>query len=129
MECLSKFFCHHEIEYLKKNVERREIEASVGMHSLVGIHGDPPYGHGNYFSFSSGPRCVNMWAENMNHLIETGVIDEEIEVELWRTNDKEWAVVVDDRAPDDYVEESPCFTGYGSPPNTILSIMSKRYGW
>ena len=126
---MNRLFCNHEIHYMKDNVERRKIEASAGMHSLIGVHGDPPYGHANYFNFASGPRCVNMWMENMSHLKEIGAIGRQIEVEIWKDEDRAWAVVVDDQVPDNYIEDSPCFTGYGAPRGGILQIMNQKYGW
>lgn len=75
-------FGKHEREYMKENVDRGMVETSVGSHSLVGIIGDPPYSHGYYFNFAGGPRCVNMWMENMSHLVETGVLGGDIEVEV-----------------------------------------------
>lgn len=122
-------FGKHEQEYIRKNGDRRKIEASVGRHSLIGVHGDPPYDHANYFNFASGPRCVNMWLENMSHLKEIGAIKKDIEVELWKSKERLWAVVVDDRVPNDYIQDSPCFTGYGPPPESVLQIMNEKYGW
>jgi len=122
-------FGKHEQEYIKENVERLMIEASAARYSLIGVHGDPPYDHANYFRFSNGPRCVNMWMENMTHLREKGVIGPQIEVEVWENEGQSWAVVVDDRVPDDYIQDSPCFTGYAAPPESILQIMNEKYDW
>lgn len=119
----------HEEEYIDENVKKKKIPPKCYMKSLVGTIGEPPYSHGNYFTFSEPQvRCLNMWHENMVHLAKKDVIDD-IEVEIYEDGDKAWAVVVDDRVPDEYIENEPCYTGYDAPPKRIRKIMNERYGW
>lgn len=120
----------HEKEYIQESVPRKKILTDVGAHSLIGIFGDPPYDHANYFNFvDPNVRCANMWMENLDHLCQTGVLDGMVEVEMWQYQDRSWAVVDDDRVPDEYLNGEPCWTGYGAPPEPIREVMKQRYGW
>ena len=78
------------------NIREIMIPAVVGSYSLVGVSDGPyPMSFGNYFCFSRGPRCVNMWAENL----ERWVRDTGHDSILVRQYDKEYALVIDSRLP------------------------------
>lgn len=110
--------------------ETKKIPAQVGMVSLVGIMAkDYPVGFGNYFSFSNGLRSINMWAENLNHATPLYLQDGMIEVDVWTDGDKKWAVIVDQRLPEGYTTDIPCFTGCHPPSRNMLREMGAYYRW
>lgn len=107
-----------------------KIPAQVGEHSLIGTMGEPPFSHGNYFWFSNGMRSVNMWAENLYDLVDRSVLEDGyINVDVYEVKGKYWAIVTDERVPDEYLINYPCFTGGPVPPKGLLLFMSKYYEW
>ena len=113
--------CDHEKRYILNRVERKKVPMYVD--SLVrkkSFH---------YFNFTDpDARATNIRMEDMENLVETGVLsDGMIEVEIWEYKDKSWAVVVDDRASE--LTEKPFWNGYGQPPEPIKKMMNQRYGW
>lgn len=110
--------------------ETKKIPAQVGMVSLVGVTTKSyPVPFGNYFDFSNGVRCINMWAENLNHAAPLYLQDRLVEVDVWTEEDRQWAVVVDERLPEGYTTVIPCFTGYYSPSKKVLLEMGAYYRW
>ncbi len=108
----------------------QKIPARVGMVSLVGIMiKDYPVGFGNYFSFSNGLRSINMWAENLSHAAPLYLEDGLIEVDIWEEGNGKWAVVVDQRLPEGYTFDNPCFTGCRPPSREMLVKMGAYYRW
>lgn len=108
----------------------QKVYASVGMMSLVGVMSNSfPVTHGNYFSFSNGLRCINMWAENLEHAVSCYLHDTYVQVHVWQDRFEQWGVVVDDRLPEGYTTSYPCFTGSILPSKEILKEMGKMYGW
>lgn len=107
-----------------KHAIKQKIPATVGMMSLVGVRGEFPVSWGNYFWFGErGPRCVNMWAENLEEACKRFLPDGAIEGYLF---DDKWFVVADDRVPADWLYNDLCFTGGSSPsdPETIQEMYS-----
>lgn len=110
--------------------ETKKIAAQVGMMSLVGVMSKSfPVGFGNYFSFANGPRSINMWAENLEHAKSQYLTDGMIEVDVWVENGREWAVIVDERLPEGYTFNNPCFTGCYSPSRDTIAKMGAYYRW
>lgn len=108
-------------------VEEKYIEAQVGMMSLIGVGKERPCSWGNYFSFSLskpgdfwGLRCINMWAENLNTARERFLKDGLVKVRVYtenkgRENERQWAIVIDKRIPEDWLYNTCCYTGYARP--------------
>jgi len=110
--------------------ETKKIPANVGMQSLVGIMANEyPVGFGNYFYFANGMRSINMWAENLSHAASHYLQDGLVEVDVWSDGDKQWGVVVDERLPEGYTFNKPCFTGCHPPSVDMLREMKEYYGW
>lgn len=114
--------------------ENQKIDACYTQYSLIGVMGNPPFDHGNYFWFNEG-RCINMWLENMEALINDGTLDDKkIKVDIWEDRKKEnrgsrYVVVVDERIPKEYINNSPCFTGYFSPKPSWIEEWANLYSW
>jgi len=119
---------------MKFPYEEKMIPTKVGSHSLVGISGEPPYSFGNYFSFadtpgykgahqwSTGPRAVNMWAENLEHWASLG--NDTIKVRIY---EGVFAFVVNERLPEGYITQL-CFTGFGYPNVHLWKHMMELNG-
>jgi len=94
--------------------EEIELRAVVGSMSLVGILTDDyPLSFGNYFWFASGPRCINMWAENLEEIARRKAI---ITIDCTQFSDGSHtlAFVTDKRVPQDWlIKDRLCVTGYG----------------
>lgn len=111
-----------------------KLPAVVGWKSLVGVGKIRPCVWGNYFSLHgkdarTSPRVVNMWAENMTHLVDTGVLEDGmIEGKLFSYTDRHWFVVTDPRVPLEYLYNKFNFTGYYRPPLEIAMEMYAHYG-
>lgn len=83
--------------------------SDVGYVSLVCfIKKNFPMSRGNYFS-CGGYHMLNMWCENLENLVETGVLknDDEIEGVVFGGG----IVITDERIPKGYLNDSMCFTG------------------
>lgn len=83
------------------------IKSAVGMMSCVAISGSFPFSHGNYCSNIESYYFTNIWAENLQHLIRMGIIDDKIEVLLF---DETYAYVIDERVPKEALH-APYFCG------------------
>ncbi len=96
---------------IKQTTEK--IKARVGMTSLVGILTDEfPVPFGNYFDFSSGERCLNMWAENLEEFAEKYEILE-LECVVFSNGKYRMAFVTDKRVPENWLHDKLCVTGRG----------------
>lgn len=81
----------------------------IGYVSLVGIITHRfPLSFGNYFS-CDGYHMLNMWYENWNHLLETGVIKETDKIK--GTAFGNGVIITDPKIPKDYLNKKLCFTG------------------
>lgn len=122
-------------------VHELKIPAHVGGMSLIGTTDARPVGWGNYFWFQrahvpnvggeyfEGIRCVNMWAENLNTARKRFFKDEMVKVRLYSQELQHWAIVIDDRLPDDsWLYNELCFTGGRLPPKEIGLDMYKILG-
>ncbi|AGN30287.1 hypothetical protein VPFG_00288 [Vibrio phage nt-1] len=107
-------------------MKKTKITARVGMMSLVGVSGSFPYARGNYCSNTQGYYFVNLWAENLEHLINNGYLpDGQIEVLLFRDNkqqDYRYAYVIDERVPKEALH-APYFCGIA----TSVEVMRYHY--
>jgi len=77
-----------------------------------------PVAAGNYFSLAENVRVMNMWWENFSPIrksLEGGV--------LCRVYANKWAIVVDDRIPEEYLNKSLCFDDVARPPESVISEM------
>lgn len=129
-----------------KTVEK--IEPVVGMESCVWVSGTPPHHWGNYFSFASGERCVNMWSENLRAITEKLALREvECTVFSYQIDDMDGmdgmdhpnlavsadiqvrlAFVTDPRIPKDWLYDGICITGFGGAPTAVLQAMYEFAG-
>lgn len=99
-------------------IETKLINAKVNSQSLIGTSRERPVSRGNYFWVKEG-RVMNMWAENLEHLVKTKVLkDGKVEVIIYTDteNDHSWVLVIDSRVPEDYLYNKLCFTGFYRPP-------------
>lgn len=83
--------------------------SDIGYVSLVGIIGnDYPKSYGNYFS-CGGYHMLNMWYENLKHLIKIGTLnpDDEIDGVVFGGG----IVITDKKIPEGYLNKKMCFTG------------------
>lgn len=107
-------------------MKKIKIDAKVGMMSLVGVSGSFPYAHGNYCSNTQGYYFVNLWAENLEHLVANGYLpDGQIEVLLFRDNKQQnyrYAYVIDECVPKEAIH-APYFCGIA----TSVEIMRYHY--
>ena len=94
--------------------EIRNVTAKVGMMSLVGIMGkEYPLSFGNYFAFSNGLYCVNMWAENLEEIVKRNKIDT-VECTVFSDGKHQLAFVTDKRIPPNWlIQNRLCVTGHG----------------
>ena len=88
------------------------IKADVAWMSCVGVPGVFPYARGNYFTNSEGFYFTNLWAENLKHAINSGMINDGlIEVELFKdSSNYGYAYVTDPRVPSEALH-APYFCG------------------
>ncbi len=124
----------------------------VGMMSLIGVSHHRPCSWGNYFSLAGAPypRIANMWAENLETLVQNKtLLDGAVKVKLYEDLSREetdhveldnptftyrrqnqfYAIVVDDRIPDDsWLYNKLCFTGCVRPHIDIIRDMYKVLG-
>ncbi|QIW90612.1 UNVERIFIED_ORG: hypothetical protein GCAPEGMB_00265 [Vibrio phage V07] len=95
-------------------MKKAKITAQVGMMSLCGVSGSFPFSHGNYCSNTQGYYFVNLWAENLKHLVANDYLpDGQIEVLLFRDNKRQnyvYAYVIDERVPKEALH-APYFCG------------------
>lgn len=84
----------------------------VGYVSLVAYWGDFPRPRGNYFSLNTADgktyEIANMWYENLEHLIDEGIITFPIKIKLLTDS---WAIVYDDRVQRNFYTD----TSYRAP--------------
>lgn len=104
------------------------LPAQVGMQSLIGVGGKPPYSWANYFSLASGERVVNMWAENLEAAIPRYLPDGMVKVRRYDTDRGKFAVVVDERLPETWLYNKFCFTGGGFPTADVALDMYSYFG-
>lgn len=107
---------------------KTKIAAEVGMHSLVGCRGEFPLGWGNYFWFHKGPRCVNMWAENLEEATKRFLSDGMVEGYLFEDGDRQFFVVCDERIPTNWLYNKFCWTGGYSPSAEVATEMFSIHG-
>lgn len=90
------------------------IKANAHWISACGFNGTFPFKRGNYFSNSQEYYFVNLWYENLQHLLDNGYLDDgKIEVLLFKQDgsDKfECAYVIDERVPKEALH-APYFCG------------------
>ena len=114
------------------------VKAKVGGSSMVGVGKQRPCSWGNYFSLSSGPRILNMWAENLKDANEKFLSDGLVKIR----NYGEQAIIIDDRIPQEYYYNKCCFTGgrggitlevardiyslLGDPTNELLQFINPK---
>lgn len=91
----------------------QQISTQVGMMSCVGIGGEFPYKRGNYCSVGKGGcefYLCNLWAENLEHLVETGVLDGKMDALIFDDEGRKTALIVDKRIPEGVLHK-PYFCG------------------
>lgn len=105
-----------EAETSSVKMEKRKIRAQVGYSSKVRVSRmEYPLPLGNYFSFASGERCLNMWAENLNEIVNIKAM-EEVMCAVFTSGDPgatPMAIVIDKRIPEDWLNKELCMTGAG----------------
>lgn len=96
--------------------ELRNISTQIGSSSLVGIVQDGfPLPYGNYFTMG-GYSILNMWLENLEHLREEGGVLSNIPtLKAYCSKLGSTAIIVDERIPKNYLNETLCFTGASFP--------------
>ncbi|MCY9865093.1 hypothetical protein OTK49_21475 [Vibrio coralliirubri] len=93
---------------------RAFVEAKAHVISTCGVRGEFPFERGNYFTSSEKYYFVNLWYENLKHLLDNGYLEDgKIEVLLFKHLDVDkfgYAYVVDERVPKEALHE-PYFCG------------------
>ena len=103
------------------------IIPNVGCMSLVGIGGEYPLSFGNYFWFSGGPYCVNMWAENLEECVRRNEITD-LEITVFSDGDAELAFVTDKRVSEEWLNDTPCITGHGWGSRELCEACCEVFG-
>lgn len=86
----------------------RMLNAIVTSTSLIGLCETRPARWGNYFS-CDGISILNLWAENLETLIATGVIDDgKVRAIVY---DDKYGIIVDPRIQREWYYNKLCFTG------------------
>lgn len=96
------------------------IAPKIGMHSLIGVLGEAPHAHGNYFALSCGSRVLNFWAENLEAAVKQFNLNE-IWVRRYKGEGFDVCLIDDSNIPDDWYLKELCFTGCATPPIEVLS--------
>jgi len=104
------------------------VPARVGQMSLIGVSGEAPYSWGNYFWLLSGERVVNMWAENLEAAVVRFLTDGMVHIRRYETGRGAFAVIVDERIPENWLYNKFCFTGGGLPDAEVARDMYSYYG-
>lgn len=99
-------------------METTFIKSAIGMMSCVGIGGEFPFKHGNYCSNTDNIYFVNLWAENIDHLITHNIIDDKLEALVFTEHGCKYALVVDKRIPSN-VYHKPYFCGIRTSEKVI----------
>lgn len=114
----------------KYTVETHFSRTKIGMSSCVGIMGQTfPLGFGNYFALWGGPYVCNMWVENFEELVSRGILDR-VQIKEYKAEGNRgpnsWAIVVDPRVPESWLNNKLCFNGCGSSPP--LDVIIDMFG-
>lgn len=93
---------------------RTYVSAKAHTISLCGVNGEFPFKFGNYFSNAEDYYFVNLWYENLEYLLDNGIIDDgKIEALLFKYADSDsyvYAYVIDERVPKEALH-APYFCG------------------
>lgn len=95
---------------MKSQKAKTQISTQVVCSSCVGVGGDFPYKHGNYCWVSGDYYLVNQWAENIQHMVNEGIIGKTMEAIVFEQDGNKYAFVDDPRIPDDSYH-APYFCG------------------
>ena len=86
------------------NLIEIEIPVSVSSLSCVGIGGEYPFAHGNYFCTSDESGCYavhNVCYENFDHLVRAGVLTGKVKALVVETSPMRFAChIIDERIPE-----------------------------
>lgn len=96
-----------------------QVEPHVGEMSLIGVHGNAPHAHANYFWLSCGSRVLNFWAENLEAAVKQFDIDK-IWIRRYKGEGYDVCLVDDGRIPREWYLDELCFTGCKIPPLEVL---------
>lgn len=132
---------HHQMDVLLGMIFGRDIKMTdtplyteemlpiqCGMMSLIGVMGDAPHSWGNYFSLASGPRILNFWWENLEAADKQFNLLSTVKVRRYKTTEGDWAIIYDDRIPQEWYYNKLCFTGGRYPPLYILKDIYAHLG-
>lgn len=94
-----------------EHFQEKMLELRVDMSSLVGICGEPPVSHGNYFALD-GYYVLNMWLENLEALLAPGQpLAAAKKLKALVSKQGKTAYLVDPRIPLPYLNRRLCVTG------------------
>lgn len=108
--------------------ELKVVPAKVGGQSLIGVGGEAPHRWANYFWLASGERVVNMWAENLEAAVPRFLDDGMVHIRRYEDNGAVYAMIVDDRIPEEWLYNKLCFTGTRLPSPEVALDMYSYYG-
>lgn len=93
-------------------VEKRLIEAKVRGQSLIAVMSKRPVEWGNYFNMSEG-NVINMWSENLQYLVDTGILnDGMVECFVYTLAEKtRYVLITDNRVPIEYFNHESILNG------------------
>jgi hypothetical protein len=101
----------------------------VGMESCVGVGGNFPLDFGNYFWLDDGLRIINMWSENLREFIKRNPEIKEIECKIYKRDNFELGIVIDNRVPKSWLTSRLCVTGCGWGSRELLEYISADLGF
>ena len=112
----------------------KHIPNQIGGVSLLGVADEEvfPISFGNYFSFTSGHYCLNMWAENLKEYtrMRNNANEDLGEIEIVEINDmRKFCLVVDKRIPSQWLNQEMCYTGCGYLSDgleSLITILNQR---
>lgn len=118
------------MQEIEKN--RKRIPINIGMTSLIGVHGIPPFSWGNYFWLVDGGRVLNFWEENLIAANQQFNLGGEVDIIYFEGNPEErykgYCIIDDKRIPQDWYYNKLCFTGTYRPSKEIAKIIYDYLG-
>ena len=105
------------------SIEEKLIPTEFASVSCCAPRGEYPYSYGNYFYIndgsSTGIYVVNIWYENLKHLIDNGVLSDTVQAIVFTSHiGIKCAYITDERVPDKALHD-PYFCGCITNPDVL----------
>lgn len=120
MEAVGCKYCPcHTFKQANCQITEEWVKPVVGSMSLIGVCGEPPHAHANYFSLECGSRVLNFWAENLEAAVKKFNIDE-IRIRRYTGEGFDVCLIDHPHIPKEWYLDHLCFTGSRVPPLEVL---------